>query len=215
MAEQRATPNKGLILEICGGNPWFISDVHHGLCETPLQDFYPHLNLDELLVFEAGSWNLRSNQDTEFRRMVETGRIYDLFNIANREGFPVLNAVKKLQRWKKKHEQLNPFKGRNLREKLEGIDSAAIKELIEGLKQPAKTYVFECQYHDAKMAKGGDNYGIEIMRFQSVYPKKGNIVPAFASEIARLLGKYPIHYEPISETSRTETAESKRLSLFD
>ena len=207
----RPTPNKGLVLETCGNNPWFISDVHHRLCETPLEDFYPHLNLDEVLVFEAGSWNLRSKQDTEFRRpefrrLIETGRIYDIFNLANIEGFPVLNKNKRLQRWKKKHEQLNPFKGRNLRERLERVDFAAIKELIEGLKQPTKTYVFECQYNDAKMARGGDNYGIEIMRFQPVYPRKGNIVPAFASEIARLLGKYPTHYEPISKPQETRQA---------
>jgi len=203
MAEQRARPNKGLILEICGSNPRFISSVHHGLYETPLQDFYTNLNLDEALIFEAGSWSLRNSRDAEFRNLIRTERVYDLFNRINNEGFPVLNRNKRLQKWKEKHEQLNPFRGRNLRERLERVDSTDIRELIEKLEQPTKTYVFECQYHDTKMARDGDNQGIEIMRFQKVYPKKGNIVPAFASEIARILGEYPTHYEPVSKPQKT------------
>jgi len=208
--QERARPNKGLILEICGANHRFISSVHHGLYETPLQDFYPHLNLDEVLVFEAGSWNLRDNKNHNFRELVEAGDTYDIFNRINNEGFPVLNRNKRLQKWKEKHGQLNPFRGRNLRERLERVDSDAVRELIEKLKLPVNTYVFECQYQDAKMARGGDNSGIEIMRFQSVYPRSEKIVPAFASEIAKIVGRYPTHYESVAKPQKTRIP-----TLFD
>jgi hypothetical protein len=33
------------------------------------------------------------------------------------------------------------------------------------------------------------------MRFQNVYPKSGRIVPAFASEIAKIVGEFPREYK--------------------
>ena len=71
---------------------------------------------------------------------------------------------------------------------------------IVKLKKETKEYVFECQYQEAKVRRG-TNQGIEIMRFQNVYPRRGKIVPAFASEITRILAKYPKEYKPLEVSS--------------
>jgi len=208
MTEQniRATPNKGLILEATGRNMRFLEQVHHGLNETPMHCFYPHLNLDELIVFEAGSWGFRSEKSSDFIRLVQTGDIYAVFNRINQDGFPFLQRLQKLGKWQKKHDELNPFgRNRTLKQRLERVSSEEVGRLLERLSQPANTYVFECQYADVKKARRGDNFGLEILQFMPFYPKDAEThAEKYASEIAAILRKYPAGYVPVQVQPETQ-----------
>jgi len=189
----RPKPTKELIIEICSGKTGgqrFIEHVHHGLIETPLSDLYPVLDLDELIAFEAGSWQLRNNNG--LRINTQTSDVYDIFSHIFNSGFPYMNKNKEIsEKMKDKHNKLNPFRGRDLRPRLETINQDSISNLRKSLQEETNTYVFECQYHDTKRARGGDNYKLEIMRFQNVYPKRGTIIPAYATEISRIVSQYP------------------------
>ena len=62
--------------------------------------------------------------------------------------------------------------------------------LRQRLAEPVSEYVFECQYQGRKVERHGDNYKLEIMTFQNVYPKSGRIVPAYAAQISKMLRSY-------------------------
>jgi len=221
----RAVPNKGLILELTGGSVKFLEQIHHGLCETPMQALYPHLNLDELLVFEAGSWGFRDEKSDEFRKLVEAGSIYDIFNRINQDGFPYLQRIQKLGKWEDKHDKLNPFgRSRTLKQRLERAAPEEVRRLLERLSQPASTYVFECKYAGVKKSRGGNNFGLEILGFMPVYPKSAEVhAEKYASEIAAIMAQYPASYVPFAqvkpepeieptptEPARQETSHARR-----
>jgi hypothetical protein len=195
----RPVPNRGLILELTGGSIRFLEQIHHGLWETPMQALYPHLNLDELLVFEAGSWEFRNDGSSNFRKLIGAGNIYDIFNRINQDGFPYLQRIQKLKRWKNKNAELNPFgRSRTLKQRLERVTPEEVGKLLERLSQPASTYVFECKYADVKRKRGGNNFGLEILHFMPVYPKSNEVnVENYASEIAAIISQYPIYYVPV------------------
>ena len=205
----RQIPNRGLILEATGGNVQFLEQAHHGLCETPIHALYPHLNLDELLVFEAGSWEFRNINSPDFRRLVKAGDIYNIFNRINQDGFPYLQKVQKLVKWENKHAELNPFgRSRTLKQRLERVAPDEVRKLLGRLIVPTNKYVFECQYHDAKKARDGDNFGLEILRFMPFYPKSGEVhAEKYASEIAAILREYPAHYVPVAKPSAKEETQ--------
>ena len=211
----RPTPNKGLIMELTGGNVRFLEQAHHGLCETPMHGLYAHLNLDELLVFEAGTWGFRNDGSSYFKDLVSAGELYPIFNRMNQDGFPYLQGIQKLDRWKNKHAELNPFgRSRTLKQRLERVDSEDARKLFEGLSQPANTYVFECQYERTKRARRGNNFGLEILRFMPVYPKSAEVhAEKYASEIAAIMSKYPVNYVPVEPKSLIETEEPPKSQL--
>ena len=198
---KRPAPTKQLLIELTGSNQDFISSVHHGLYETPLNAFYPHLDLDETIAFAASSWKSRQKDPCFFKNLnFRVGEdIHRLFSAVYEIGFPWLNKHKDVSdELRKKYDRSNPFNGRNLKQRLERVDPVGITRLKERLKEEVNDYVFECQYYNTKMARGGDNYKLEIMGFQPVYPKRGVIVPNFASEIARIFRNYPDSYKPLS-----------------
>ena len=198
----RPKPTKELIVELTGGNQGLITAVHHGLYETSLSKFYPHLDLDEVIAFEASSWRSRKENSTLFEGVVHLSNIYTLFNDVYQIGMPWLNKHKRIsEELKPLHRQLNPFKGKDLRERLESVDLQAVENLKEKLQEDVNKYVFECQYEDAKMKNEprGENFGIELMRFQPVYPEAGKIVPNFAKEISKMLSFYPKEYESLEK----------------
>jgi len=193
---KRPKPTKPLILEVCGGNQGLISSIHHGLHEVTLTDFYSNLNFDEALAFAAGSWLLRKERHRGFRQAVSSGEIYAVFSQAFNVGLPFLNAHKSVTKENsKKYGRLNPFPRGTLRTRFKRFSIDAEDSLRKRLLEDVKTYVFWCQYGDAKRARDGFNVGLEIMYFQNAYPKKGKIVPAFAAEVSRIIGKYPRDYE--------------------
>lgn len=190
-------PTIRLIQELCAGNgrQAFIENAHHGLAETPLGDFYNDLNLDEVVAFAAASWADRSE-----RRHYFHGDIYDIFSQAMRRGMPWLNATKQISPdLQEDYQRRNPF-GRNLQERLQQVGPRAARDLIKKLQEDPNEYVFECQYQQRKMMRGGDNHKLEIMTFQNVFPKRGRIIPAYATEIAKMLKGYPT--EPVREPTQ-------------
>ncbi len=197
---ERPRPTAPLIIEACGGSNGYqglIESLHHGLEETPvLKQFYPHLDFDELVAFGASSWKSRERNHRHFSRYSpDSVRIYDLFSQVYSIGFPWLNKNKAISLEQHiKYEKLNPFQGRDLEARLNEVEPTAVIQLIQQLQEEPCEYVFDCQYHARKMARGGDNYKLEVMSFHNAYPKRGRIVPAYAAEISRILAEYPREY---------------------
>lgn len=196
---ERNKPTKQLFIELCGGNQGLIESIHHGLVETPLDALYPYLDLDEVLAFEASSWKTREKDMASFSDFVKSAEIYDIFSKVYEIGFPWLNKHKNIsEKSAERYTKLNPFGSKNLRSRLGGVKAEDIENLKKRLQEGVNEYVFECQYQEAKRMRGGGNYKLEIMNFQNVYPKSGKIVPAFASQNARMLSEYPTGYELLS-----------------
>ena len=200
---KRPKPTKQLIIELCGENQGLIEALHHGLYETSLANIYPHLDLDEAAAFAASSWKTRDKSPYFFEHdITPTTNLHDIFSQVYIIGFSWLNKNKEISdRLRPLHEKLNPYKGKDLRARLQRADSDTVEKLKKGLKETVNEYVFECQYQDKKMQRDGDNYKLVPMRFQAVYPRKGKIVPAYGSEIARLISKYSTEYHPHGQIS--------------
>ncbi len=65
------------------------------------------------------------------------------------------------------------------------------------------------------MMRGGDNHRLEIMTFQNVYPKRGKIVPAYASEIAKIISQYTQKHEQTNSPKPHKTqVKPSQLKLF-
>jgi len=182
----RHTPGKKFLAELFGDNERLMREAHHGLLETPLQDFYPHLNLDELLVFEAMSWELRNHRDSRFAEIVSSGSIYNIFNYTFEKGFASLNAHKKLSDESQiLYQKLNPFRGRNLEARLARAPQESVEQLRGSLQNPTFTYVSEYRYQNSSNREGLSiakalGYGIKDKRFA-----------AYIKDIAEILAKYP------------------------
>src|SRR3989344_6048372 len=145
---QRPKPTKRLLYELCGGDEGLLSSLHHGLVEKPMHGFYPNSNLDELVVFEATSSRMREDELDDFIELVLRSRhIYEVFNYVLNQGFSWLKANKRISpELLDLYEQLNPFKGRNLRERLDRVDVSDITKLMENLQRPATRYLLEGEY---------------------------------------------------------------------
>ncbi len=195
----RPKPTVQLIQEIVGGDRGLIESFHHGLVETPsLKEIYPVLDFDELVAFAASFWKSRlpGNRSGHFSYAVHEGEIYDLFNEVYRIGMPWLNKHKLVSDAQRElHRSVNPFGGRALKERLGSVGKEEDFKLRQDLCGETQEYVFECQYRNRKMARGGDNKGLVVMGFQNAYPKRGRIVPAFASEIGRIMNGYPTEFK--------------------
>src|SRR3989338_1327742 len=189
---QRPKPTKQLILELTEANQGLISALHHGLNETPMHDLYPYLDLDELVAFEASSWKSREANRDLFEGTVHLLDIYQLFSEVYKIGMPWLKKYSNISKEQEKlYRELNPFRGKDLKARLQNVNPEAVETLKEKLLESANKYVFESQYQREKMKQGGENIGIRIMEFQPVYPKKETIVPNFAKEISKMLSSYP------------------------
>ena len=215
---ERPKPTKQLLVEICGGNQGLISSAHHGLRESSLRDFYPNLDLDEAVAFAASSWKAREKDFNDFTSFLESAPVYELFSEMYKIGSPWLNKHKCISdKLKQKHQRLNPFRRKDLKARLSRVDPDDIIELRKKLNQPVSEYVFPCQYERRKRERGGDNFRLVPMHFQAAYPEKGKIVLPFASEVARIISKYPAAYEllpPQKQEPPVEEPKSAQGTLF-
>ncbi|MCL6500549.1 MAG: hypothetical protein K6T16_00760 [Candidatus Pacearchaeota archaeon] len=205
----RRKPTKELIIELSGNNQDFISCLHHGLAECPsLSGFYPWLNLDELIAFAASSWRSRE------RKSIDLGRdIYEIFKKEFQIGFPWLNKNKRISRKNAPlYDNLNPHEPSTFKDRIYKVKLDIATRLFTELSEHPSEWVFECQYNDRKRLRGGDNYGLEIMGFQNVYPRKGKIIPNFAAEIARIISRYPREYEQYA--GERQISDTSQASLF-
>ncbi len=195
----RPRPTKELIIEISGNNQDFISCIHHGLDECPsLSGFYPYLNLDELVAFAASSW--RSRNRGELGEAELFGRdAYHIFKDEFKIGIPWLRKYKRISdKNRKLDEALNPHEQRTFRDRIYRVNPDIVARLFKELSEDTNEWLFNCQYEGRKRMRGGDNYKLKIMAFQTAYPRKGRIIPNFAAEIARIISRYPREYEGLT-----------------
>jgi hypothetical protein len=196
----RSRPTKKMLLELTGGNQTLIGSAHHGLFETSLKEIYPYLDLDEAIAFAASSWQSRDRDIKGFRKTLDNvglfEGIYDVFGDVFKIGMPWVKKHKNIpEEMKEKHKKLNPYGGKDLRDRLEAVENGAIPRLVDKLREETNTYVFECNYMEEKMARGGTNYKLEPMHFQNAYPKKGVNTVNYAAEVARMIKRYPAVYD--------------------
>lgn len=188
---QRPNPTKQLIMDITGGNTHLLECIHHGLFETNLSEVYKVLDLKELLAFAGGSWKRRS---TESLYITKNKNLYDIFSSIYKNAMPWINEnISITPKQKIKYKKTNPFKGKDLKSRLEQVDEERAEKLKESLVSPVHNYVFDCNY-SAEKRRLGTNYNLHSMGFQNAYPKRGRIGPAYASEIARMLKRYSQTY---------------------
>jgi len=201
---QRPKPTKQLLIELCGNNQRLISSLHHGLYETPLHDFYPHLNLDDLAVFAASSWKMRSEDFGSFASSLESEDIYSVFKRVNEFGFPWLMQYRRISdSLRTKHERLNPYKGNNLRARLGRVKPDSVQKLKQALAKETRIYLSnEGDYH--LLARYGNSDKYVLMHFMRSSQKKGQVIPAYASEIAKLLSRYPVEYELLPKEQKPQ-----------
>jgi len=210
---ERPQPTTQLILELTGGNQGLVSAAHHGLYETPLDRLYTNLNLDEVIVFAATSWGLRSKDLESFAAVVRFGDVYKIFDYVNQIGFRRLNKNKPVpQELRGLYEQLNPYKGRNLRQRLERVDPAAVGTLRERLQHDTNHYITEGQLNSPRTERAEGGNRKVTMQFLPTHPKKGQTAQHYAAEVARMLSGYPQGYEPL-DGSRPQPPR-EQLVLF-
>ncbi len=219
---KRPNPTKPLIMEMTGGNQELLSCIHHGLSEIDFSKFYPVLDLKELLAFAGTSWKTRSLKPKYFNETLNNKDIYGIFNETYKIGLPWINKNKAISSKREKaYKKTNPFQDKNLEARLRSVNSVDVKDLKKQLSNPVHEYVFACNYHTRKMQRGGNNYRLHSMNFQNVYPKRGRIAPAYATEIAKLINKLPQEYIKSEETAvrvklkdQTRKQESEQLTCF-
>ena len=148
--------------------------------------------MDELLVFEAISWDLRRRDDGCFFELVNSHPIYDVFDYAFGRGFPVLNKHKRIQAESRDlYHRLNPF-GRNLRERLSYVAPEAVQALRKKLKEPVMNYVSRDIYARAEDTRYMHNMGSDDFFSKAKKTK----TKAYLGRIAVMLRPYPREYVP-------------------
>ena len=206
---KRRSPSSKILTEIVGDNINLAHNAHHGLIETPLNDFYGHINLDELLVFEAASWDLRRKNNVRFFQLIDSGTIYDVFNYAFDDTFPSLNAHRRIpDKYREAYNKLNPFT-RRLRERLGQVDTEAVQTLLERLGQATKDYVSPSAYDTSRETGNLHNMGSDEFFAKAKKTK----MDAYAGEIALILRGYPKAYVPLPELPPTRGHTSQHPML--
>lgn len=198
----RPKPSEKYLFELCGGRQGLLQAMHHGLYETPLNNFYPFLDLEEMLVFAASSWKAREQDITSVRQLITFSHKPEIFCQTFEIGDSWLYKWKNLSpESKTESEILNPFKRKNVVERLSQVREQDWMILTDRMSKMVNEYVFGYQYNKRFRQRGGDFHGLELMDFQSYYPSKKHNSPKFAKEIARILADYPeVYAEPDAES---------------
>lgn len=140
---ERPQPTIEIILGVTGGDEDFLRSTHQGIYELPLDKIYPVENFDGLIVSASGLSDIRSSNDFDsFLKDWKEKGFYNVLNgKINRSGYARLNAHKNIpERLQPLYEELNPYKGRTLRQRIESIDPEIIEDLFEKLKRPVSNY---------------------------------------------------------------------------
>ena len=208
-----------------------------------IDKLYQYLNLDELLVFARDSWLIRARNsldykiDSDFKLETKQKSMYEILTSTFKEdsfqhidGF-YKGIVKKgfgyfakrrliSEKNERKYQKLNPYIPKTLEARMnlfEKEEPKACNEIKELLSKPVMEYVFECQYHLAKMARGGNNHGISIYGFQPVYPNKKVNSKNFANQIRKIISEYSRKIVPddllISEVKKQKSKERENSYL--
>lgn len=161
---------KRLILELTGSDLTLLQQVHHGLSETPLDDFFQILDLDEALAFEAGSWVIRNERSKEFGRLFlgksiySAAGLYGIFNyiLISRHGTERLTKARGDARIPEDLVHLNQELNLNFRNqkaslahRLSTVSPEAETQLVSRLTLPTKHYAWE--YNLRRSQEVGDS----------------------------------------------------------
>jgi len=198
---------KRIILAMTRKREDFLSDTHHGAVESPLSKFYPFLNLDEVVAFEAQSWRIRGELPTLIEKYAESNDIYSVFNFVFGEGGGMkrLNATKKIDETDKLlYDSLNPFKG-SLRDRVEQAPSIAKEELRTALQRPVRRYKSESKVYAMHRDRSRPDVSNVVALTFLPYTFKGKtqqIINGYANKIAELLSAYPRGYTPLEPPQR-------------
>lgn len=215
LIEERPRPTGTLIEDLCGSDRTLIGALENGLYEVPMQDFYPHLDFQEVAAFAASSWQARRKEPDYVSSYAEQ-TTYVLFTNFIASGIRWIRSRTFLKEGEttesriQLYGRLNPYEGKRLKDRLERIEEEKVEDLRERLVQPVMIHVFEREYYREKRRRGGDNSMLRVMNFQqNAFPptkRKGmyvfnkqwdTMVKSFAREIARKFRRYPVEYHPL------------------
>ncbi len=219
--EYRQHPTQKLVLETCGKNPYLLACLQHGLQETPtLAAFAPVLNYDDRVVLPATSWDLRlalagrvgpsraegpqyDTADLEtFQQALEQGDLYGVFSALNRIGFPWVNAYHSAMSESRKvlRSELNPFRRKNLEERLSRVDQKQHGALLSELRMPPERYCLKAHYEQEKR-QCSDRLGSKPPILMNWLPDGYRLITreveagCHATKIAEMLREYPTTYD--------------------
>lgn len=223
MNQTRPKPTATYIKELTGGTKNYqglIENLHHGLDdfikETNKETrnwLIQRLDNDELTGFLATQYKSRLENLNYFANKIKDQELYEIIRTQLEIGIPWLKKNKniKTQRNLTLDNHLNPFKGVNLKERISEAPQKIIDDLKKYLSEKTNIYVFEIAYQDAKKERSGDNYKLNPMSFQNVYPKSGKNIENYAKEIARLYKLLPTE---IIHPQKKQDNNDKTFSLF-
>ncbi len=183
---KRPEPPKELILAVTGRNDNLIRAAHHGLFETTLREFYPHLNLEELLAFAAGSWKMRRRYPETFAEFVSNHNIYKIFTKVYQDSKYGMNQFSRHRKRAKKHELyeiFNPFKKKDLSARLESVNQDDVEILKEQLQRNVCRYL-------CNPPKSGNIEDGAVVIFPYDCPDKNTRVIRYADKITKIISGY-------------------------
>ena len=219
---KRPKPTINLILEMLVRDEKLLKKTYRGLHEVSLSKVYPSLNLDEAVAFAAISWGDRWREINQYAAQIDQMELYAIVNSTMGRGMAALNSSKRISEESRGlYEKINPFKG-DLKQRLENVSDQDQTALREDLKQRTKYYASEGQYMMGHARKNADAEGkeLEVMRFLPVYLRSANpesIKRGYATQIARMLSRYPRTFEPMKMKTVAEQAKvdkPRQLSLL-
>lgn len=200
---RRPKITKQLLSELCGNDSRLLGSVHHGLYEAPLREIYPVINLDDLIVFSASSWNFRRNEPAAFHDLVSNASLYEIFhevynhshNPQSVKGFVWLYQNRKISlELQDEYSALNPFRKKDLELRLKTLNPEVVQKLKDNLQAPVNEYLFESDYNVRKREHSGDNSNLVVMWFQPFFREKGIVERKYAVQVMRMLKDYPREY---------------------
>ncbi|MBT7903107.1 hypothetical protein HN587_04520 [Candidatus Woesearchaeota archaeon] len=217
---KRPKSTKTVIEGATGGVVAIVRPIYEGLIDTPVREFYPVLNLDDVLAFELGVTELRNQHPVFFKDFVDHATIYELFRevynasdgvFPNYSGaFPKLVKYNKFigrcrgqrpsESDSKTYGKLNPFgKTRNLKERLSLVSEGDVGTLRERLVVEPSLFLFETDFH--RDPRSHHDSGKRVRVLPRPFPAAGydtrRIVQAYVSSISTVLRSYdPTHVNP-------------------
>jgi hypothetical protein len=201
------TPETSLLKNLCGSDLKLIRCIHHGLYESSLKEFYPVLDLQEILAFAGSSWVSRIKQDQKLNQLLEQkAGAYELFSHVYHIGIPWLRGKNNLSPSQtQEYQKFNPFHGKKLEERLDRVDEVHVQELRERLSRPVNRYVTESQYYACKRRNRGNNINLVLLPF----PPSTH---GYAEDIAKTLQDYSLSSQKKKEQQQKIKRELTHLA---
>jgi len=199
----RPTPPADFLTGVYSRNPNFLKSLHNGLIETPMKEFYPVINFDDLTLLQFSTWDERDGNYSQFLENIEDLDVYQILRRAYDNHVRDFHGMKRVpEKWKTLDDQLNPHKKKDLRQRLECVPASAHETLIDNLAKRTRKYVSEAQYHLNKQARRHTDkqmYVLHLPKTRLVNMTPEEIQKFYASTVARLLEGHPQEIQPLQK----------------